>query len=125
MSPKYPEEPTPQQNFRFDAEFVKLISTQAEQKVMLGVLQDKVDDFKSFNSENFATINKNLKELSVNISTIQNNCIAHKILDKKENQIVDEKSTGMIFGMKPDFFKGLAFIIIVIVGYLLGIPVKF
>jgi len=113
------------EHFRFDGEFVKLIQTQSEQKIMLQNMSEKIENIKEFNGDNFDKLNSKLEELTKCINGIQTNCVAHKVLTNQPlPQPLVDKSTSLLLGMKPEFLKGLVFIIIVIIGYVFGTPVK-
>ena len=119
--------PIKDESFRFDGEFVKMIATQAEQKVLLNNLEDKICEIKDFNAGNFENINKKLEILTNGIASVQNNCIAHKVLEKQKEiaekeQVISQQSSGLILGVKPDILKGIVLVIIMIIGYFLGVP---
>jgi phage host-nuclease inhibitor protein Gam len=117
--------PIKDENFRFDSEFVKMIATQAEQKVLLNNLEDKIGEIKDFNAGNFENINKKLEILTNGIASVQSNCIAHKVLENQKEIAEKEKTcnqSGLILGMKPDILKGIVLVIIMVIGYFLGVP---
>jgi len=122
------------ENFRFDSEFVALIKTQSEQKIQLDNLQEKIQDIKEFNAKNFENINKNLENLAVSIRSVQTNCISHKVLEeekRKKEHIEDEKkkqaekdSSSFLLSINPVVLKVIAFVIAMVIGYLLNIPIN-
>lgn len=113
------------EHFRFDNEFVALIKTQSEQKIQLDNLQEKIVDVKDFNAKNFDNINRNLENLTTSIQSIQKNCISHQIMEREKNKQPENKDIGsFLLSVNPIVFKVLAFIIAMIIGYLLNIPMK-
>lgn len=120
-------------NFRFDNEFVALIKTQSEQKIQLDNLQEKIQDIKEFNAKNFENINTSLENLAISIRSVQTNCISHKVLEeekRKKEHIEDEKKkqsekdSSMLLSLNPVILKVIAFIIAMVIGYLLNIPIN-
>lgn len=117
-------------HFRFDAEFVKLIERQSEQKIMLNNLNEKIETIKEFNSDNFEKISTKLEELGLNMRSIQNNCIAHKILEdnnkkiETENKQLKSNSNNMILHINPMLIKAVIIIIGFVLAYLFGIEPK-
>lgn len=117
-------------HFRFDAEFVKLIERQSEQKIMLNNLNEKIENIKDFNSDNFDKISAKLEDLGENIRSIQNNCLAHKILDdnnkklEKDNKQLKANSSDMVLHINPMLIKAIIIIIGFVIAYLFGIEPK-
>lgn len=109
-------------HFRFDGEFVALIKTQAEQKILLDNLQEKIADVKDFNAQNFNNINKNLENLTSSVQSIQTNCISHKILEEQKQTQTD--SGAFLLGLNPYILKVMALVVAMVIGYLLNIPIK-
>ena len=108
-----------EENFRFDNEFVKMIATQAEHKMMLNNLNEKIEGIKSFNSDNFEKLSEKLEEVGNSVSGIKNNCIAHKVIeDEKKN----EKNYS--FTVTPTMIKLLGILIASIAALLFGIDIK-
>jgi hypothetical protein len=117
-------------HFRFDTEFVKLIERQSEQKIMLNNLNEKIENIKDFNSDNFDKISAKLEDLGENIRSIQNNCLSHKILDdnnkklEKDNKQLKANSSDMVLHINPMLIKAIIIIIGFVIAYLFGIEPK-
>lgn len=112
-------------NFRFDGEFVALIKTQAEQKILLDNLQEKIADVKDFNAQNFNNINKNLENLTNSVQSIQKNCISHQVIEEQKKQKPQQNDAGeFLLGLNPYIFKVMALVVAMVIGYLLNIPIK-
>lgn len=112
-------------HFRFDGEFVALIKTQAEQKILLDNLQEKIADVKDFNAQNFNNINKNLENLTSSVQSIQTNCIAHQVLEDQKKQKQPQNDAGaFLIGLNPYILKVMALVVAMVIGYLLNIPIK-
>ena len=112
-------------HFRFDGEFVTLIKTQAEQKILLDNLQEKIADTKEFNAQNFNNINKNLENLTNSVQSIQKNCLAHQVLEDQKKQKQNQNDAGaFLLGLNPHIFKVIALVVAMVIGYLLNIPIK-
>ncbi|PKP53804.1 MAG: hypothetical protein CVT92_02410 [Bacteroidetes bacterium HGW-Bacteroidetes-1] len=108
-------------NFRFDEQFVKMIETQAEQKVVISNLVEKVKDIKDMNSKEFDNLNKTLESLSVSVNGIKNNCISHKLIEDKNKET--NETSSLVLGVKPDIIKGIVVLVIMIFAYFFGIPI--
>lgn len=111
-------------HFRFDGEFVALIKTQAEQKILLDNLQEKIADVKDFNAQNFNNINKNLENLTNSILSVQKNCLAHQVLEDQKKQKQTNDAGAFLLGLNPYIFKVIALVVAMVIGYLLNIPIK-
>lgn len=108
-----------EENFRFDNEFVKMIATQAEHKMMLGNLNEKIEGIKNFNSDNFEKLSEKLDEVGNSVINVKNNCIAHKLVeDEKKN------SGNYSFTLTPTMIKLIAVLVGSVIAYFLGIDVK-
>lgn len=111
-------------HFKFDGEFVALIKTQAEQKILLDNLQEKIADTKEFNAQNFNNINKNLENLTNSVQSIQKNCISHQIIEDQKKQKQNNDAGAFLLGLNPYIFKVMALVVAMVIGYLLNIPIK-
>ncbi len=102
----------PKENFRDDEEFVKIVERQAEQKVLLNVLDKKVD-------QGFNEIKQTLEKLGNDFHYTQNNCKNFVPKDSINNK-------SFLMKLNPNIVKFLFVIIILIIGKLLGveIPIK-
>src|SRR5574344_1752127 len=105
-------------HFRFDGEFVALIKTQAEQKILLDNLQEKIADVKDFNAQNFNNINKNLELMANSIQGIQKNCLAHQVIEEQKKQKLNDDS--VLLGLNPYVLKVMALVVAMVIGYLLN-----
>lgn len=105
-------------HFRFDSEFVKMISTQAQQGALIDSLKEKLDEVKQFNAVNFDKISNSLENVANSVQSIKSNCIAHKVMEETN------KKEALILGVKPELMKALAVLIVLVVGYFLGVPIK-
>lgn len=121
------------EHFRFDGEFVKLIERQSEQKIMLNNLNEKIESIKESNSANFDKLGNKLEELGKSIGAIQNNCLAHKILEanndrieaiRKENTTPKKQTTDYILQFNPTIIKAIIVIIASLIAYFYGIEPK-
>ena len=116
-----------EEHFRFDGEFVKLIQTQSEQKIMLHNMSEKIEDIKKFNSGNFDKLSDKLEELVISIRSVQGNCIAHKVLRDNNNKIATENaelkknSNDLILHFNPLLIKAIVIIIASLLAYFYGI----
>lgn len=107
-----PMTPPTDENFRNDEEFVKMVERQSEQKVLLNVLDKKVD-------QGFSELKITLDKLGKDFNHSQRNC--------KNFSPKDSDNNSSFFSMiNPNVIKVLAIVIIIVVGKLLGveIPIK-
>lgn len=104
--------PPTNENFRNDEEFVKMVERQSEQKVLLNVLDKKVD-------QGFLEIKVTLEKLGKDFHHSQRNCKNFLPKDSDNN-------SSFFTAINPNILKILAIIIIIVVGKLLGveIPIK-
>lgn len=125
------------EHFRFDGEFVKLIERQSEQKIMLNNLNEKIESIKEFNSANFDKLGNKLEELGKSIGSIQNNCLAHKILEanndrieannervEAENAALKKANANYVLQFNPTIIKAIIVIIASLIAYFYGVDPK-
>jgi hypothetical protein len=97
---------------------------------MLNNLNEKIENIKDFNSDNFDKISAKLEDLGENIRSIQNNCLSHKILDdnnkklEKDNKQLKANSSDMVLHINPMLIKAIIIIIGFVIAYLFGIEPK-
>jgi len=132
------------EHFRFDGEFVKLIERQSEQKIMLNNLNEKIESIKESNSANFDKLGNKLEELGKSIGSIQNNCLAHKILEannerieannnrieaknntiEAENAALKKANSNYVLQFNPTIIKAIIVIIASLIAYFYGVEPK-
>ena len=125
------------EHFRFDGEFVKLIERQSEQKIMLNNLNEKIESIKEFNSANFDKLGNKLEELGKSIGSIQNNCLAHKILEannerieaknsaiEAENVELKKANSNYVLQFNPTIIKAIVVIVASLIAYFYGVDPK-
>jgi len=111
------------EHFRFDGEFVKLIERQSEQKIMLNNLNEKIESIKESNNANFDKLGNKLEELGKSIGAIQNNCIAHKVMEDK-NKEAKRHTTDYVLQFNPTIIKAIIVIIASLIAYFYGVEPK-
>jgi hypothetical protein len=102
---------------------------------MLNNLNEKIESIKEFNSANFDKLGNKLEELGKSIGSIQNNCLAHKILEANNERIEAKnekieaeklilKKNEYMLQFNPTVIKAIIVIIASLIAYFYGIEPK-
>jgi len=97
------------ENFRNDEEFVKMVERQSEQKVLLNVLDKKVD-------QGFSELKDTLEKIGKDFHHNQRNCKNFSPKDSWNN-------SSFLSTIHPNMIKLIAIVIIIVIGKLLGIEI--